>query len=112
MKRLLAVLLVSLGMGIAAPTVEAHKPYPAESANSVTYNVYQSHCGNGLSWVCYERVNYLSSFAVGEHSWQTWYQWVEGQVPWDPRACRVVVRVDAHINAIVQIYENEHCWDI
>lgn len=114
MKHRLAVLMAALVVAIAActfaPVVEAHRVYYDWQANNTVYNLWNSHCGNGSTWVCVNRKLNLGSTPVGDHSWATYYSWQEVTI-WgtNNRWCDVYVRYDAHIGAVVQMYQNETC---
>lgn len=97
-------------MLLTAPQADAHRPYASWQANQTVYNLWNSHCGNGFLWICVNRQLQLGSSPVGDHSWATYYSWYEAKINGGNRRwCDVYVRYDAHIGAVVQIYNDEAC---
>jgi hypothetical protein len=106
----LAAVAVSAVLTMATPAQAHRYPYDAWQARGTVYNLWNAHCGNGDTWVCVNRQLQLTSAPVGEHSWAVYYSWYEARI-WggDRRWCDVYVRYDAHIGAVVQMYQNETC---
>lgn len=103
-------------IGIVAPDTADAKPRPKARAShygpygegfaeQLTYNVFNSHCGNGTTWICVNRNVYLDAYAYGEHSWRVVYWFAEQSLPFGGvRQCRVETRVNAHTGVLEQWY--------
>lgn len=105
---LMAVVLAALSVGaVASAPASAHYLYGTAQANQSVYNVYQSHCGNGITWFCVNRNVFLSSYPYGAHSYYVNYRWAEQNAIYPVRECAVAGRVEH--GAFVQVMVAEHC---
>ena len=107
----LATTLAALAVGfVATPTVSAHRTDSAGMAEGLVYNAWNSHCGNGASWVCVNRKSYMYTVPVGVHSWQVEYHWIERGAYGlgTTRNCGVVIR-DEHYLLVEKLW-GEVCW--
>jgi hypothetical protein len=106
-----ALILAGAAAAFSPAPANAHRAYPSWGAEDHVYTLWNSHCGNGSTWICINRKLTMRSAAVGDHSWAVYYSWQEARVDLLPasRWCDVYVRDDTHVRWVVQIYTPETC---